>query len=90
MPSDAEESRNLCDQLLHALAPRPSDNLPDYLEPGWDGEPDISQEYLDEYDSTVQDPTNDALYSGTAGRSELDGVYPVYGNDKPDTSGRGW
>ena len=38
----------------------------------------------------VPDPSTDQLYSGTGGTSELDGVYPSYGNDHGDTSGQGW
>jgi len=88
MPRDAEDSRNFVNQLFHALAPRPSDDLPDYLEPGWDGEPDINPNYK---------PTPEDVAAHRRRQrnrtSEKDGTpYPVYGNDKPDPSGtgRGW
>ena len=46
---------------------------------------------IDDPDETeVADPSTDQLYSGTGGTSELDGVYPSYGNDHGDTSGQGW
>jgi hypothetical protein len=69
MNKEAEESRNLCDQLLRALAPRPEDYCP--------------CELTGQFPDGLPCPVHSSGKTPAAGSDDpkANGTYPTYGND---------